>query len=99
MSYRVRLHPNVARFLRKSPSHVHRINKKLQDIREDPFRYLEHYEREDVYKLRIGDYRALIDVDTGILKLADVDIAGFRNTCRFTGALCRRRRGRVSCGP
>ncbi len=65
MSYRVRLHPNVARVLRKSPSDVQsRIRKKLQDVREDPFHYLEHYEREDVYKLRIGDYRALIDVDT-----------------------------------
>ena len=25
--------------------------------------YLEHYEKANVYKLRIGDYRALIDVD------------------------------------
>lgn len=65
MSYRVRLHPNVVRFLRKSPSDVRRrIKKKLQDIREAPFHYLEYYEREDVFKLRIGDYRALIDVDT-----------------------------------
>ena len=65
MSYRVRLHPNVVRFLGKSPSDVsRRIRNKLQDIREDPFHYLEHYEQDDVYKLRIGDYRALIDVDT-----------------------------------
>ncbi|MEK6924670.1 MAG: hypothetical protein AABW71_00345 [Nanoarchaeota archaeon] len=28
----------------------------------DPFRFLEHFEGED-YKLRIGDYRMLIDID------------------------------------
>ncbi len=32
-------------------------------MKDDPFHYLEHYEGGDVYKLRIGDYRALIDVD------------------------------------
>ncbi len=30
---------------------------------ENPFHYLEHYEGKDYYKFRIGDYRALIDVD------------------------------------
>ena len=32
-------------------------------LKENPFRFLEHYEGDDVYKLRIGDYRALIDID------------------------------------
>lgn len=41
---------------------IKRILKKLDDVKEDPFRYLEHYEGE-YYKLRIGDYRLLIDVD------------------------------------
>ena len=36
--------------------------KKLEEIKENPFRYLEHYEGI-YYKLRIGDYRALIDMD------------------------------------
>mgnify|MGYP001581414437 FL=1 len=39
-----------------------RIIDKIEEIRENPFRYLEHYEG-DYYKLRIGDYRALIDID------------------------------------
>jgi len=29
----------------------------------DPFRFLEHYEGGRLYKLRIGYYRALIDID------------------------------------
>ncbi|MEM5809775.1 MAG: hypothetical protein QW156_02695 [Candidatus Aenigmatarchaeota archaeon] len=33
---------------------------KLQD---NPFHFLEHYEGQDFYKLRIGDYHALVDID------------------------------------
>ena len=40
-----------------------RIWNKTQELKENPFHYLEHYEG-DGYKFRIGDYRALIDVDT-----------------------------------
>ena len=39
-----------------------RIKDKLKQISEDPLRYLEHYEG-DYYKIRIGDYRALLDID------------------------------------
>ena len=64
MSYKVKLHPNVVKFLIKLPEDIsQRIKNKLKEIKENPFHYLEHYEREDVYKLRIGNYRALIDVD------------------------------------
>ena len=40
-----------------------RIKNKLREIKDEPFKFLEHYEDDDVYKLRIGEYRALIDVD------------------------------------
>jgi len=40
-----------------------RIKKKFREIAKNPFRYLEHFEGEDCYKLRIGDYRGLIDID------------------------------------
>ena len=64
MSYKVKLHPNVVKFLVKLPEDIsERIKNKLKEIKENPFHYLEHYEGEDVYKLRIGNYRALIDVD------------------------------------
>ncbi len=39
---------------------IEHILKKMERVAENPFRYLEHYEGEQVYKLRIGDYRALI---------------------------------------
>ena len=40
-----------------------RIFSKIDEVKENPFRFLEHFEDEKVYNLRIGDYRALVDVD------------------------------------
>ena len=62
--FKVIWHPKVRKFLRKiSSKDSQRIVKKILEIRKDPFRYLEHYEGDSCYKLRIGDFRALIDVD------------------------------------
>jgi mRNA interferase RelE/StbE len=40
-----------------------RIWNKLQQCKEDPFRFLEHLEEIEGYKLRVGNYRLIIDVD------------------------------------
>jgi mRNA interferase RelE/StbE len=40
-----------------------RIWDKLQLCKEDPFRFLEHLEDIDGFKLRVGDYRVIMDVD------------------------------------
>ena len=37
-----------------------KVLEKFEQLREDPFRYLKHYEGDKCYKLRIGKYRALI---------------------------------------
>ena len=64
MSYQIKLHPTVSKFLDKCGVLLsERIKTKLKLLIEDPFRFLEHYEGKDYFKLRIGDYRALIDVD------------------------------------
>jgi len=63
--FKVVWHPKVRKFLRKiSSKDSQRIVKKILNIRENPFRYLEHYEGSKYHKLRIGDFRALIDVDS-----------------------------------
>ena len=63
MSYSIKWHPHAVKFLEKlSKENSERILKKLDVIKEDPFRFLEHYEG-DYYKLRIGDYRFLIDIN------------------------------------
>ena len=64
------------KYLEKLPNEISlRVLEKLDKVIEDPFRYLEHYESADVYKLRIGDYRMLIDVDftTKLLKIRVFD--------------------------
>ena len=43
-----------------------RIWNKLQTCKENPFHFLEHLEDMEGYKLRIGDYRAIIDVDNSL---------------------------------
>jgi len=64
MNYTVKLHPKVDKFLNKlEKAQSERIKQRLKMLKEDPFRYLEHYEGEDCSKFRAGDYRALIDVD------------------------------------
>lgn len=43
-----------------------RIWNKLQACKENPFHFLEPLEDIEGYKLRIGDYRAIIDVDNSL---------------------------------
>lgn len=76
---RIEWHPQAYKHLESLPKYViERVLKKLDMVAEDPFRYLEHYEGEKVYKLRIGDYRALIDVDSesDVLLIQEFDHRG-----------------------
>ena len=64
MSYSIIWDSKALKFLNKLQKDIIlRIINKLDIIKEDPFRYLEHYEGKNYYKLRIGIYRALIDID------------------------------------
>ena len=78
MSYDIIWHPTAAKYLESLPNQIaSRIIKKFDEIAVNPFRYLEHFEGEG-YKLRIGEYRALIDVDlqNRILKVRVFDKRG-----------------------
>lgn len=63
--WRVLFSDDVQEFLSKLDNHMReRIEKGLQKLKTDyPFHFLEHFEGEDFYKFRVGEYRALIDVD------------------------------------
>jgi mRNA-degrading endonuclease RelE of RelBE toxin-antitoxin system len=65
MSFKVKLHPKVTKFLDKTEQQVSdKIRKRLQILKcDNPFHYLEHYEGEKCYKFRASNHRALIDVD------------------------------------
>jgi mRNA interferase RelE/StbE len=51
-----------------------RIWNKLQQCKINPFHYLEHLEDIDGFKLRIGDYRLIVDIDnsTKIIKVLKI---------------------------
>lgn len=58
----VKISPHAKKFLDSlNKEDIQRIVRKLKDIEANPFRFLEHYEG-CYYKLRIGDFRALIDL-------------------------------------
>ena len=68
----------AAKVVENVPSSLaQRIFDKIDEVAENPFRYLEHFEGEG-YKLRIGDYRAIIDVDfqNKVLKIRLFDKRG-----------------------
>ena len=63
MSYLIKWNPQAFKFFGNLSEDISlRIINKLEQVKEDPFRFLKHHEG-DYYKLRIGDYRALIDID------------------------------------
>lgn len=64
MSYLVKLNKQPIKFLKSIPVELKKqILNKLNKLKEDPFYYLEHFEGESYYKLRIGNYRALVDIN------------------------------------
>jgi len=64
MIFEIKFSNQSTKFIRNLSNNIQaRIKKKFIEISENPFRYLEHFEGENCYKLRIGDYRSLIDVD------------------------------------
>ena len=78
MSYSIKWTPLALNELENFPGDIiERIINKVENLKDDPFHYLEHYEGAKVYKLRIGDYRALIDVDFSN-KILTVRIVGHR---------------------
>ncbi|MBI5798098.1 type II toxin-antitoxin system RelE/ParE family toxin [Candidatus Woesearchaeota archaeon] len=40
-----------------------KITEKIKFIEEDPFKYVEHFEKEGLYKLRFGKYRTLLSIN------------------------------------
>ena len=78
--WKVVLSPDVQNFLKKQNKQIsERLEKGLKKLKTDyPFHFLEHYEGQDYYKYRIGDYRALVDIDFSekILKIQILDHRG-----------------------
>lgn len=78
MNYKIIWDPKVHDFLRKiNKEDAKRIIKKVNSIVEDPKHYLETLVEIKSYKLRVGDYRALIDLDED-KKIVSIVLVGHR---------------------
>lgn len=78
MRYSVNWNPKAKKFLYKLPKEIsRRIVMKTKLIRNNPFHHLEHYEGDDFYKLRVGDYRLLVDVNHSNKELM-IQVVGHR---------------------
>ena len=63
--------------LNKKDSEI--ILNKIYSIRDNPFRYLKRLQGEKLWRLRIGDYRAIADVIISINKIIIVRIGHRKN--------------------
>ena len=64
MAYELRIDKHAGRTLAKLPNDIAaRIFNKLRETKDDPFRHWERLEGRADYKLRIGDYRAIADLN------------------------------------
>lgn len=78
MTFEVRWDIKTLDFLRKSDKlTAERIVKKIDLVKENPELFLERLRQINSYKLRIGDYRAIIDVDWNskilFVRFADIE--------------------------
>ena len=80
MSYNIHWSCKADKFLEKLPEEISkRIVNKIDSIKDNPFHFVENYEGESYFKLRIGDYRILLDIDTSA-KLIEIRIVGHRGS-------------------
>ena len=80
MTYTIHWSKKSEKFLEKLPKDIsYRIVHKVNSIKDEPFHFVEHYEGESYFKLRIGDYRILLDIDTS-KKLIEIRVVGHRGS-------------------
>lgn len=61
--YTIQIEKNAENFLKKlQTKDAEIILNKLYSIRDNPFRYLKRLQGEKLWRLRIADYRAIMDV-------------------------------------
>ena len=51
-----------------------RILKKLDDTKKDPFRHFERLKTSSLYKLRVGSYRVLADIQSKLIQITVLEV-------------------------
>jgi len=64
VSYRVLLHPKASRFLEKAGASVRdQVKQSLRDLENSPERKGERLKHSQFWRVRVGDYRAIYEID------------------------------------
>jgi len=78
--YSIQIEENAEKFLKKlEKKDSEFILKKLNSIKDNPFRFLKRLQGEKLWRLRIADYRAIIDVIISANKMIVVRIGHRKN--------------------
>ncbi|MCX6748226.1 MAG: type II toxin-antitoxin system RelE/ParE family toxin [Candidatus Pacearchaeota archaeon] len=78
--YSIQIEKNAEDFLKKlQKNDVEIILNKIYSIRDNPFRYLKRLQGEKLWRLRIGDYRVIVDVIISMSKIIVIRIGHRKN--------------------
>ncbi len=78
--YSIQIEKNAEDFLKKlQKKDAEIILNKIYSIRENPFRFLKRLQGEKLWRLRIGDYRAIVDVIISLNKIIVLRIGHRKN--------------------
>ena len=78
--YSIQVEKNAENFLKKlNKKDAEMILKKIYLIRNDPFRFLKRLQGQKLWRLRIADYRAIVDVVISMNKIIVIRIGHRKN--------------------
>ncbi len=78
--YSIQIEENAEKFLRKLPKKdAEMILQKVYGLRENPFRFLKRLQGDKLWRLRVADYRAIVDVIVSANKILVVRIGHRKN--------------------
>ena len=78
--YSIQIEKNAEDFLKKlQKNDAEIILNKIYSISENPYRFLKRLQGEKLWRLRIGDYRAVVDVIVSMNKIMVIRIGHRKN--------------------
>jgi len=78
--YQIELTETSKKFIQKlDKKDAEMLLNKIYQIRENPFRYLKKLQGDKLWRLRIADYRAIVDVIVSMNKIIVIRIGHRRN--------------------
>jgi len=78
--FQIELTETAKKFLKKLPKKdAEMILNKIYSIKENPYRFLKRLQGDKLWRLRIGDYRAIVDVIISMNRIIVVRIGNRKN--------------------